>query len=726
MNTWIRYALCLLVMFAVGLSWSQTLMPFEADDDIRTIREKIKQNGYSFQVRDYETEVGRSYFVPGLFPVESGTNLKSKSLNIRTIDIPEELPESFDWRNVDGKSYIGPIRDQMQAGTCGMFAGNAAAESVFNIHANLTDENCIDLSESYVSWTLGQVDDYSEYFSGWIGANVDFYNLTALTKFGLGTGLEGTCFEKDFPYQDIYPGDDYSEKSKSYPRIYVDNWFRVFTPNDEDTTDAIKAAILKYGCVVTAIYVTNAFYNYAGGVYEDTCTEPNATPYYYSSANHAISLVGWDDHPPEGGGGCWILRNSWGTEWGEDGYMRIRYKSARVNLYPCVLYLDESSIHAYTTGVEDAGEDYATFSGYVKTGGAAVSYYFEYGKDETFNQKTETKTISYSSGQSIYRATETVNGLVSGHTYDYRLVIVNPENGENDIKGLPDSFTLKEPSVETDRPVVRDNYLQTTFIGAFETNNLPTNVYFEYGETPEYGNIKSVSPLLRDQEITLDIDNLLPDTTYYYRWTMNNGIASASSDEAIFKSSKNIFRNGFEANEDNPHFRISYSHNGEMYFDHSYSWYNANGNLMPKQNPSSAFNGKQNSIFSFDPRYEFEDDYTEEIGIFSYATSQSFCLSQFDTAYLSFYYAQPAWGDDQDELRVYYQSSPDGEWILLPGAEYMSNVTEWTHQVLELPDLSESYRIRFETVGNFGWGVLLDEVEILQTSETGVGDWSLR
>ncbi|NPA24613.1 MAG: hypothetical protein GXO34_02160, partial [Deltaproteobacteria bacterium] len=51
------------------------------------------------------------------------------------------------------------------------------------------------------------------------------------------------------------------------------------------------------------------------------------------------ALVGWDDN---GGDGYWILRNSWGREWGEDGYMRISYRAAHVACAVCyLLYGDD-------------------------------------------------------------------------------------------------------------------------------------------------------------------------------------------------------------------------------------------------------------------------------------------------------------------------------------------------------------------------------------------------
>jgi hypothetical protein len=81
--------------------------------------------------------------------------------------------------------------------------------------------------------------------------------------------------------------------------------------------DAIKNAIYNYGPVAAAVCVDRYFQAYTGGIFTD--------PVPCRQVNHAIVLVGWDD-----AGGYWILRNSWGTSWGEQGYMRIAYGTSQV------------------------------------------------------------------------------------------------------------------------------------------------------------------------------------------------------------------------------------------------------------------------------------------------------------------------------------------------------------------------------------------------------------
>lgn len=69
-----------------------------------------------------------------------------------------------------------------------------------------------------------------------------------------------------------------------------------------------------------------------------TWTYPNKLPYCSSEQNHAVAIIGWDDNPPEGGnGGCWIVRNTFGPDWGEGGYVRIRYFSSHINCFAAFL-----------------------------------------------------------------------------------------------------------------------------------------------------------------------------------------------------------------------------------------------------------------------------------------------------------------------------------------------------------------------------------------------------
>jgi len=226
----------------------------------------------------------------------------------------DRLPTTFDWRNVDGHTYIGPIRNQSTCGSCYAFAAAASAEGTYNWATGNYDDNCADFSESFIIWCLGRLPEYYYHFYGCAGADYDYYELEALT-------VEGICHESDYPYTVNDPGECTHWDD---PTTVFSSWDRI-PCND---IDAIKTAIMTYGVIDAAVLATSSFSSYSGGIYSDSNTSCYSSPCYYTPTNHAIALVGWgyDDTY----GDYWLLRNSWGTSWGEDGYMRIAMTSALV------------------------------------------------------------------------------------------------------------------------------------------------------------------------------------------------------------------------------------------------------------------------------------------------------------------------------------------------------------------------------------------------------------
>ncbi len=335
---------------------------FESLDDIKA---KIEHNGYNFTVGET--------WVYKLSPEE-----KEKLMPLRKVPSPDkmiivpnsnlsskmskQLPASFDWRSYNGHNYTSPVKNQGSVGSCYSFGATACAEVTYNFKNNLYDANAKNLSQMYIIWTLGSVSPYNQHFNtkgDAEGADYEYYELYALTKKGPpegAVGFEGVCDEANFPYVASHtsPGQTVINNSKTFPRVTFKEWGRCYPANYQDTTNEIKTAITTYGAVDAAVLANDAFSAYKSGIYQDTYTTPTKQPYYYSTSNHAIALVGWNDAD-----GCWILRNSWGADWGEQGYMRIKYFSAGVNFAAAYLVAESAggqySISGTITGDTQSG-----------------------------------------------------------------------------------------------------------------------------------------------------------------------------------------------------------------------------------------------------------------------------------------------------------------------------------------------------------------------------------
>lgn len=81
---------------------------------------------------------------------------------------------------------------------------------------------------------------------------------------------------------------------------------------------------------------------------------------------------------------------------------------------------------------------------------------------------------------------------------------------------------------------------------------------------------------------------------------------------------------------------------------------------------------------------------------------------------LYFWHHMEAWGNDQDILNVYYQSTIEGPWNLL--ASYTQNTPQWTQRAIMLPDPSSTYTIAFEGIARFGYGICIDNIRIADQS----------
>ena len=198
---------------------------------------------------------------------------------------------TFDWRNKDGKNWITPVKSQGSCGSCWAFGAVGAVEAKINID-NRNPNIDADLSEQHlVSQCCSNCGDCNGGYP------------TSALSYIQNTGIPNeTCFKYTARNGACSPCEDWTG------HVYQLERYDAVASN----TDAFKWALRENGPMVVVLRVPDDWYYYRSGVYEPV----NKVGW----ANHCVVLVGYSDP-----GGYWIIKNSWGSGWGEDGYARVKY-----------------------------------------------------------------------------------------------------------------------------------------------------------------------------------------------------------------------------------------------------------------------------------------------------------------------------------------------------------------------------------------------------------------
>ncbi len=236
---------------------------------------------------------------------------------VERLQAPGDLPGSFDWRD---SGNVTPIKDQSSCGTCWTFGTTSVLESAVLINEgaeyNFAERSvalCVDRSWTYM---YDDADDPCN-AGGWGGLAAEVFIR------------KGSVPESCNPYNTLdlnCGGSCLCDDCTPVKRV---DGYRLVTNNGSEI-DVVKSAVYEHGPV------TMSFYWHSSGNYT-TATWGTIYDYYPSSesANHLVSIIGWNDSvphpdPDHDGTGAWIVKNSWGTGWGNDGFFYLTYNSSCV------------------------------------------------------------------------------------------------------------------------------------------------------------------------------------------------------------------------------------------------------------------------------------------------------------------------------------------------------------------------------------------------------------
>ncbi len=267
------------------------------------------------------------------------------------LQAPAQLPLSYNPRPL---GLTVPIKDQGSNGTCWAFATSAAMETMLKVS---TGRNVI-ISEEHMRFMLSSDNHVKSQGKGYYTRTPDGGGHSWMSS-GYLTNWTGAVLNATVPYR-TSSYQPWPANMDTAPVKYVTEY--MYVPTDKVS---IKRAVMDYGAVETSMWAGDGLTANSLLTYYNTTNYAFYQPVNLGS-NHAVAIVGWDDNFSRDkfnaayrptSNGAWLVRNSWGTDFGDGGYFWVSYEDQVLKVVDNADD-DEEADYSVVKSVRDASTDY--------------------------------------------------------------------------------------------------------------------------------------------------------------------------------------------------------------------------------------------------------------------------------------------------------------------------------------------------------------------------------
>jgi len=243
-----------------------------------------------------------------------------------------KLPKNFDWRDVNGENYINPVMNQGHCGSC------YATSSLDAIASRVRIQTKNAVKPKYSIQNVLKCSEYSQGCKGGYGYLVGKY----VQDFGAKMSDSG----------------DATKCHTDAPKLRAKDYYYIGGYYGASNAKNMQAELHKNGPFVVGFNTNGWSYHYESGVLTDTSREESLLEESEGSktqfknpwqpTTHAVVIVGYGESTDLGK--YWLVKNSWGSDWGENGYFRIeRGSNAHAIESKPIAVIPEMGAHADVT-----------------------------------------------------------------------------------------------------------------------------------------------------------------------------------------------------------------------------------------------------------------------------------------------------------------------------------------------------------------------------------------